>query len=160
MSEKEIVYTYTVFNRDNWNYNVDKIFFVMFLGLLYTSIRIFQLDFKVSTAEIFIRILTCPFSVIGVIGFIEALFALITKVALEPGIILESKFKVFKVFFKAYLQSMSNSFTFKQVYFIKKIIVNPNPYVSSSLIGIGLNSCYSGSLMTEGYVKIPDHFNY
>ena len=53
-------YTYSVFNETNWHYNVNKAFFLIFLGLLYSTIRLFQKDFDVTGIEIFARIVTGP----------------------------------------------------------------------------------------------------
>ena len=150
-------FVYYTFNKENWNYNVDKIFFVIFLGMTYTVVRLFQLNFDVSTFEIFIRILTCPFTVVAFIGFVEAIIALAVKIGLEPGILVESKFKVFKVFFKAYIASIEKVLELKQVYFKQVKYAVPPMYT----VGLGLlcgSGGFHGQFVVNGYIKEPDHF--
>ena len=153
----DIVYKYSTFNKDNWNYNVDKVFLVVMLGLLWTTIRLMQLDFNVSTGELFLRLLIGPFNVLFLVTLIESISAVLTKIAFEPGIIIESKLMVIpKVFFKTMLESYLKTLKFKQVYFIKEIRITKNPYITLS--GLGICGSYSGELQLTGYVKIPEHF--
>lgn len=156
-------YSYSVFNKDNWNYNVDKFFFLFLLGMVYVITRLIQLDFDVSTLEVFARILTGPWTVLFAIVLLESLFAVITKVGLEPGIILESKFAVFKVFFNTVISSYRSWMTFKEVYSVKHIIVRDDskPWSGQLFINAsGICGDYQGTIELPGYLKKPEHFNY
>lgn len=147
-------FKYTIFNRDNWNYNIDKIFFILSLSMMYITIKMFMVNFNVSGFELVVRVLVTPFVVVAAFAFIEGLFAIMYKVALEPGSILESKFRIFKIFFNTYIQSSINIFTFKQVIFTREIVIGPviyTPIVSPN---------FTGEISLNGFLKEPEHFKY
>lgn len=159
--KKPVEINYSVFNEENWQYNVDKAFFIFMLGMIYTVISLVQKNFEASIIEIFARIITSPFAVLFMIVMIESFVAVIVKIAFEPGIIIESKFKVIlNVFWNTLKDSYKQAFTFKQVYFTKTIRVKPLFSFSSSIcISRGIGDL-RGGIDLPGYMKIPEHFKY
>lgn len=94
MQANTVKYEYPVFINENWQYNVDKVFFIVFLGMLYSFIRLWQNNFEASFIELVGRMLSGPFVVLAAIVLIEALAAVIVKIGFEPGSIVETKFKI------------------------------------------------------------------
>lgn len=161
-SQKPIEYSYTVFNNENWQYNVDKAFFLIACGMLYSIIRLAQNNFEASAIELFARLFSGPFVVVAIIVLIEAIAAVLVKVAFNPGELIESKFMMVpKIFFNTLKESYSNVLYFKQVNSVKTITVNPPGLLYGRLYlnaGCGLNM--QGELTLPGYMKIPEHFKY
>lgn len=146
---------YKVFDEKAWKYNVDRFFFVFFLGVLIKIVGLFLKDFQEDT---FLMLISFCFQwgliIIG-IGMLEGLFGLITKIALNPGIIIDSKFTVLKVFYKGLICSIMNFFKgFKQINYIKTIYLEP---IDECYIGT-YNGNLNGNYYITGYIKEPDHF--
>lgn len=160
MNPEEIKFEYSVFNNENWQYNVDKAFFLIGLGMLYSIIRLAQHNFEASAIELIARLLTGPFTVLFMIVFIESFVAVLVKIAFEPGILYESKFKVIpKVFWYTFKASYSKALEYKQVYSTKTIIVPQQGFVYGRLYLQGGGLCdLQGSLQLPGYLKEPEHF--
>lgn len=160
MNPEEIKFEYSVFNNENWQYNVDKAFFLIGLGMLYSIIRLAQHNFEASAIELIARLLTGPFTVLFMIVFIESFVAVLVKIAFEPGILYESKFKVIPiVFWNALKESYSKALYFKQVYSTRTIIVPQPGLVYGRLYLQGGGLCdLQGSFQLPGYLKEPDHF--
>jgi hypothetical protein len=161
MSNEEIKFEYSVFNNENWQYNVDKAFFLIALGMLYSFIRLAQHNFEASGIELIARLLTGPFTVLFAVVLFESFCAVIVKIAFEPGLLYESKFKVIPiVFWNALKESYSKVLDYKQVYSTRTIIV-PQPGLVYGRIylqgGCGLTDL-QGSIELPGYLKVPDHF--
>ena len=160
--KKPIEYSYTVFNNENWQYNVDKAFFLIACGVLYSIIRLAQNNFEASAIELFARLFSGPFVVVAMIVLIEATAAVLVKVAFNPGELIESKFMMVpKIFFNTFKESYSNVLYFKQVNSVKTITVNPPGLLYGRLYlnaACGLNM--QGESTLPGYMKIPEHFKY
>ena len=159
MNENNKEFSYSVFNEVNWQYNVDKAFFLIALGILYSFIRLAQHNFEASDIELLARLLTGPFTVLFVVVLIESFIAVLVKIAFEPGILYETKFKVIPiVFWNTLKESYRKVLEYKQVYFIKTIHIKPAAiYFGSISLGNGLNN-FQGSIHIEGYLKEPEHF--
>lgn len=166
--KNSISFTYTAFNEDNWKDNVDKAFFIIALGMLYSIIRLMQHNFEASGIEIFARVVTGPFTVLLMIILIEAFAAVLVKIAFTPGILYESKFKVIPVvFWNTLKDSYKKALEYKQVYSIKTInVYKPG---SENILYIFGGKAYfqggglcdmQGSIHIDGYLKEPEHFKY
>lgn len=160
MNPEEIKYEYSIFNNENWQYNVDKAFFLIGLGMLYSFIRLAQHNFEASGVELIARLLTGPFTVLFAFVLFESCCAVLVKIAFEPGILYESKFKVVPVvFWNALKESYSKALEYKQVYSTRTIIVYPPGLVYGKLYLQGGGLCdLQGSLQLPGYLKEPEHF--
>lgn len=148
-------YRYLTFNTDNWNYNIDKIFFLVLVGMLYVTTELMQNNFEGSLIEILARTLSAPFVVVLVLILFEATLAILVKIALEPGLIIESKFKIIpKIFYKSIVKSYSTIMSFKPINNVK---ITPDKPIT--LMGYGITeSNFKGEITITGYMKIPDHF--
>lgn len=160
MTTSEIKFEYSVFNNENWQYNVDKAFFLIGVGMLYSVIRLAQHNFEASGIELIARLFSGPFTVLSAFVLFESCCAVLVKIAFEPGILYETKFKVIPiVFWNALKESYSKALYFKQVYSTRTIIVPQPGLVYGRLYLQGGGLCdLQGSLQLPGYLKQPDHF--
>lgn len=158
---KPMEYSYSVFNNENWQYNVDKAFFLIGLGMLYSVIRLAQHNFEASFIELIARLLTGPVTVLFAFVLFECFCAVLVKIAFEPGLLIESKFKVVPVvFWNTLKESYSKALEYKQVYSTRTIVVPKPGLVYGRLYLQGGNgiSDLQGSLILPGYLKEPEHF--
>lgn len=160
MNPDEIKFEYSVFNNENWQYNVDKAFFLIGLGMLYSFIRLAQHNFEASGIELIARLLTGPFTVLFAFVLFECCCAVLVKIAFEPGLLYESKFKVVPiVFWNTLKESYRKALEYKQVYSTRTIIVPQLGLVYGRLYLHGGGLCdMQGSISLPGYLKEPDHF--
>ena len=160
--KKPVEFSYTVFNNENWQYNVDKAFFLIACGVLYSIIRLAQNNFEASVIELFARLFSAPFVVVAMIVLIEATAAVLVKVAFNPGELIESKFMMVpKIFFNTFKESYSNVLYFKQVNSVKTTTVYPSGLLYGRLyINAGCSVYMQGELTLPGYLKEPEHFKY
>ncbi len=113
------------FIQSNWNYNIDKFFFIVMTGFVYATLKMMYLGIDtIPTFLVVIRMFVSPFTVIGLILIVEGLLSVCFKIALNPGIILESKFKVFSIFFKTIAASGLSLLKFKPVFYKNCIVVS------------------------------------
>lgn len=126
------VHSYQVFNESNWQYNVNKVFFIVMLSLLLTFIILYSVDFNTSTHLMFFLIIASVFDTMLIIALIEVSCAVIVKIGLFPGELLESRFKnVGTVILKTFIESYSRMLYFKPVYRTVKLHSN-NYFISMS----------------------------
>lgn len=95
------------------------------------------------------------FVIIFIISLFESFLAILVKIALEPGLIIESKFKIIpKVLYKSIVKSYSTIMSFKPINNVK---ITPDKPIT--LMGYGITeSNFKGEITITGYMKIPDHF--
>lgn len=126
------VHSYQVFNESNWQYNVNKVFFIVMLSFLLTLIKLYAADFNTSTPLLFLRIIASVFDTLLIIALIEVSCAVIVKIGISPGELLETRFKnVGTVILKTFKESYIKMMYFKPVYRTVKLHSN-NYFVSMS----------------------------
>ncbi len=119
------VHSYQVFNESNWQYNVNKVFFIVMLSFLLTLIKLYAADFNTSTPLLFLRIIASVFDILLVIALIEVSCAVIVKIGFYPGDLLETRFKnVGTVILKTFKESYIRMMYFKPVYRTVKLYSN------------------------------------
>jgi len=129
MYEKQ-VQSYQVFNESNWQYNVNKVFFIVMLSFLLTLIKLYAADFNTSTPLLFLRIIASVFDTLLIIALIEVSCAVIVKIGFSPGELLETRFKnVGTVILKTFKESYITMMYFKPVY--RTVKLHPNNYFTS-----------------------------
>ena len=115
--EEEQVHSYQVFNESNWQYNVNKVFFIVMLSFLLTLIKLYAVDFNITTPLLFLRIVASMFDMLLILALIEVVCAIIVKIGISPGGLLETRFKdVGMVIFKTFKESYARMMYFKPVY--------------------------------------------
>ncbi len=144
--EEEQVHSYQVFNESNWQYNVNKVFFIVMLSFLLTLIKLYAADFNISTPLLFLRIIASMFDILLIMALIEVSCAVIVKLGVSPGDLLETRFKnVGTVILKTFKESYINMMYFKPVYRTVKLRSN-NYFISISENG--------------GFACQPPHFDW
>ena len=119
------VHSYQVFNESNWQYNVNKVFFIVMLSFLLTLIKLYAVDFNISTPLLFLRIVASMFDILLIMALIEVSCAVIVKIGFSPGDLLETRFKnVGTVVFKTFKESYIKMMYFKPVYSTVKLYSN------------------------------------
>ena len=135
------VHSYQVFNESNWQYNVNKVFFIVMLSFLLTLIKLYAVDFNISTPLLFLRIIASVFDILLIMALIEVSCAVIVKIGVSPGDLLETRFKnVGTVVFKTFKESYIKMMYFKPVYSTVKLYSN-DFFVSMS--GCNVSFCNS-----------------
>lgn len=163
------VYRYTEFNNDHWQYNINKIFTLIFLAFGLTTIKLMINDYDVSTGTLIMYLITSPLDVLFGIVLIEATCALVVKVGLNPGILLETKLLILpKIIVKTFFESYSSFFTFKQVNYTRSFLTSKGVFhgsvacdgreIDKSEYPLLYGTILINGRANDNYIVIPNHF--
>lgn len=152
-------FKYTSFDEEAWRFNVDRAFFLYGLGILYGLVMSMLENFETAGPALIFRMFFGWSNVLFAVALFESICAVITKIALNPGCLLDTKFGVLKVFVKTMKTSYYVYFDgFKQVYTVKSISVLPYPYIFTDTVYFNLTTANNGNLEIPGYLKTPETF--
>ena len=161
-------YSYYEFNNDNWQYNVNKIFTIIFLAFGLTTIKLMINDYDVSTGKLIMYLIVGPFDILLGIALIEAICALVVAVGLNPGLLLETKLLILpKIAFKTIVESYSSFFTFKKVNYTRTFITSKTVFhgslpcdgreIDKSEYRLLYESILTNSTVNKKYFVVPNH---
>ena len=158
-------FEYTTLNEEAWNRNLNKIFFLYFLGIIFAIVMMYYHDFDVTPLGVLIRITIGWANVLLLFSLIEATCATITKIALDPGCLINSYLMVLKVFPKTIVEFYKRFFnSFEKVTIIHKSNINTN--YNNFIQGYGVTDAHFTKTEFEnysminipGYIKEPANF--
>lgn len=163
------IYRYTEFNNDHWQYNVNKIFTLIFLAFGLTTVKLMINDYDVSTGTLIMYLITSPLDVLFGIALIEAICALVVKVGLNPGLLLETKLLILpKIIVKTIFESYSSFYTFKQVNYTRTVrtskrvlhgsVACDGREIDKSEYRLLYETILTNSTVNNNYIVTPNHF--